>query len=418
MNSKKKSNLKLETDSLKEKLKAILQDFKPNKNPTEHWILINNSSKTKYLQNYVIDLPSKQKSYMRENSYMIFLTFIYLNNYTSYEIHGEKFLWEIYIKYKKYEYILGQRKFGFDIRSIDNSETSHKLGLELINKLSKSFKHTRKLLEFNLNTQIDKQKITMENEYPRLLRRYTYFKEQFINISSEEHEKQCKNLGKNALESVVNFEAYTMAKESHIYLFSSILDSFYSLLEFMLIGTIPFLKNTVFDKDETLVDFINRNWVYKFQRIFDTNNNEVNRQQCEILKLIKLKYRNPFSHGHLPRNNTSIYVHMPVIGAIPFYLDKHSIKISKSFKSYSYEEGLSVVNQLDEFLNFVKNNNITKYGIMYLERGGQMDGLGLPLYFDKKSISLNRRAMKSEEIFQRHIDRVSQKIENVINTDW
>lgn len=375
-----------------------MTDFVPNDKPTVIWDSFgNNGAKT--LRQHYVKIPKNIKI---KDPYIVFIIFVNLKDYP-FSGAWEKVAWEIPIKFKNEEFILSHRKFGFEIVALEDTEKTNELAIEAITQIRKAIPYTESLIEPAIKEKVNNSEVTINNEFPTIKRRYAYLR----NKAEAEFKRDYKELDIKDIDSI---EKYLTETEKYVYYTSAMLDAFFSLIEHLFVGLIPFLKDKKI-KLLNIENYILANWKDKYKTVFNlSEDKEANKHLAKLLE-IKEQYRNPLSHGNYLKDGSSLQVHMAHVGAIPMKLTQANKNLHYSFKGLNNLSFENICETLDLFMTFLESHEKTKYGMMYLKNG-------LPIFLNKEMRTKNFRAMRSENAFRNHMDRLEKMINDHRNMDW
>ncbi|MNF97361.1 hypothetical protein D3C84_801880 [compost metagenome] len=102
---------------------------------------------------------------------------------------------------------------------------------------------------------------------------------------------------------------------------------------------------------------------------------------------------------------------MDNLGAIPFTLTRSKTDINYSFDDNSEIAFKNIIDEFNSFDSYLKTDPRTVYAMQYVLRG-------LPVFYDKKSVSTYRKRMVSQQSTERYINETVRDIENHMNMDW
>lgn len=359
----------------------LLKDIVPDDNYTEPWQ--DDGNGTRSLKRFNIELPEHLKV---KHPFIIYLLLVEIKKFPILPLF-EKVKWEIPICYKNRSFILAHRKFGFTISTYIEKDDDKELAAEVITLIQKATPLTEGFVQELMSKKVSAGMITIDNDFANILRRYFFFRRK----ASQEIKVSSKN------------------REGFYYLLSMI-DAYFSLLEHLLVLLLPFMKH-VDMKSIDLETFIGSNWKVKFNIVFDTKNNSTSLKHIAKLNEIKEQIRNPASHGNFLKKGSSFNVHMDNLGAIPFTLTKSKTDAKYSFEDNSEIAFKNIIDEFGSFDSYLRTDPRTIYAMQYILRG-------LPVFYDKKSVSTYRRRMVSQQSTERYINETIKEIENHMNMDW
>lgn len=362
-------------------LNFLLKDIVPDDNYHEPWQDSGNG--TRSLKRYDIELPEELKV---KYPFIIYLLLVEIKKYPILPLF-EKVKWEIPIFYKDRSFVLAHRKLGFTISTYLEREDDKKLAAEVITLINKATPLTEGFVQELMSHKVGAGLITIENDFADILGRYFFFR------------------GKTSQEIKLNSKS-----KAGFYYMLSMIDAYFSLLEHLLVLLLPFMKH-VDMKSTDLENFIGSNWKVKFNIVFDTKNNSTALKHMAKLNEIKEQIRNPASHGNFLKKGSSFYVHMDNLGAIPFTLTRSKTDVNYSFDDNSEIAFKNIINEFGAFDTYLQTDQRTVFAMQYILRG-------IPVVYDKKSVSTYRRRMVSQQSTDRYINETIRDIENHMNMDW
>ncbi len=391
--AKKAPNPKLQ-DKLLKSLRHCLKDFT---NDFDSW------EGDAFLKQEHVEIPPN----LSPPPYIVFLTFVGILEFR-YWGRWEKTAWMIPVSYRDVPLLLSHQKFGFRIHSLPQSPPSSELVREMLVQLNRSLRIADGLLQSDIQEQLENGHITVVNSYVKLSNMYKFFrdsaKRSYKRKPSNPKVFKRDEAG-NPIASVYSPWKY---KIEGFYYSVAMIDAFFSRLEHLLILTIPFVR---FDASKySLPSLINSNWTEKYKFIFDLTSDKVALRHYEQLRNIKDRYRNIFSHGFFQKDEASLFVHMPVVGAIPAYLSTPEENIQLSIVPISQIAFRQICQAFDSFDRFIRSSNI-RFGMRFVEAG-------LDVAFDSNSVSKYLEATESDAKFYNFIEYQSCLCDSVTNMDW
>lgn len=397
-------------EKIKSNFDYILKDFQPNQNYSEPWVDLDNGRKT--LNRFPFEIPVKNKI---RYPFVVYLMFVEILQYPILPLF-EKVAWEIPILYKKQEFILAHRKFGFDISSFQESDELATLAKEAMVKINKAIPLVEILISPKIQEQVNLGKITIESKYTEIKNRYLFFRNKLEDKNNSEVNKLKEKTKEFSWEKFdtpeeaeKGYNEIRRLGNSNSYYLYAMIDSYFSFLEHISVLLLPFLSHVNMDK-VNIEEFIGLNWKQKLQIILEHKTNPNTSRRIEILDEIKEQIRNPVSHGYFHKKKKSFYVHMKGLGAIPFTLSKSPTKFKFSEFSSNNISIETICKHFDDFEKYLESEK-TKFGIKYIKND-------LPVAFDKKSATEYRRRMRTEKSTKKYIEEITSSIMNSINMDW
>ncbi|MFK4432195.1 hypothetical protein COM08_11985 [Bacillus wiedmannii] len=339
-------------------------------------------------------------------SYMVFITLVYLKDFECEFKPMEKVLWEIPFYYKGYKCCFTVSKFKYALLIGTKDE---EVARELLKQLNSVVKISDKICAPLIEETMNQGGITLENKLISIRGRYEYFRrnaEDLFTRPVNEEELEGENpLSKfvriKNMKSNLIFEASFNAQ--------AMLDAYFSWQEHLFVLLLPFSK---FDKEEdNLSEFIGTEWTKKINRIFNPSENPVLSRHYDKLRTIKETYRNKSTHGEFEKNNGSFYIHFDRLGALPFQMSKHKNELEYTLVSISDSNFEQILSDLDEFEGFLSTDEFWKNPYKLVTSG-------IDLSFDDNSIKRYIEAIKSEEGTEALIKYVLDCEDNYRNMDW
>jgi hypothetical protein len=156
--------------------------------------------------------------------------------------------------------------------------------------------------------QMRKGNITVRNQYGNLYRAYEYFREGAVIAYA--------GAGRLMKTPPPGGGFWLMPKEDEAWwnIFAMVM-AYFSLFEHVLVGCLAF---SGFDPEaESVNDFIGKNWGEKFKRIFDVSIDRTANRRYLALKEVAEAYRNTYGHGGFDKKSSTVYFHIPGVGAVP-----------------------------------------------------------------------------------------------------
>ena len=320
------------------------------------------------------------------------------------QTHLEKTLWIIAFKFKGEFFEIAYQKFGLRLyfsQSIQDEDDFQSYKKEILYYLRAAIREIEKyVLKDYAKKQIEDWQITIDNQYVKFTNMYHYFREQAAESFGTE-----KVVSKGAKSVFGNFFQWNLIG---FYNTSAMLDTFFSRLEHLLVLSLPFLN---IDKSKIdLVKYISSNWSDKYKLVFDITTNAIAKEYYDKLYEVKEKFRNTYSHGGFEKEGASLFFHLPEVGAIPCSLSK--FKDSPHFNFFPIEAHTfdELCKLFDDFDSWLEKSRI-KYGLMFANTG-------IEISYDDKSLLEYAEAMKSDDDFQRLIDKRGYYSDMYANMDF
>lgn len=388
----------------------FLKDFEEDKEPKV--ITVPVGEHTRMVREHRIELPVNLKIY---HPFIVFIIFVYLKKFKFYG-REEKVAWTIPIKYKGIPFILTHRKFGFRIISNEESEEVKNIGIEAMTHVNKAIPYAETLFEPFVKDQVNKGKITLDNQFSAIKSRYLFFRKkaaaEFKKAETNRVKRETKNQEIDGiLSKLINIQNSSIKNWAAGNNFATaMLDSYFCLIEHTLVLLLPFLSHVNIE-DIDLERFIGENWKQKLKLVIPLTGDKEALQLFERLDKIKEELRNPLTHGYFLKDGNSFYVHTPNLGAIPMSLTNRNNHLRYGFYSIRNINFENICKCFDEFDKFLKNRKATKFGMLYIEKSGG-------IAFDKESSDMYKAAMTSVKSFNEFILYELYQQDNMTNMDW
>ena len=304
--------------------------------------------------------------------------------------HLEKILWLIPFYFNEHYCEISLRKFGLrlDVFTSNKNDDIENIKEKIISKLNKaSYLIEKKVLNSFANNQLEDGDFTIQNQYIEFTSMYNYFRENADNFFKLSLKKQDKS--DNFSETINTINQKLKSQKKAYYNAFSMIDTFYSRLEHLFVLSLAFLN---FNPSRINVkEFIFKNWSDKYKDIFDISSDSKAKMFYDELKEIKEKYRNTKSHGGFDKEASSIYFHLPEVGAISCSLSKYNKSLTFNFIPFDINSFKNICSVFDEFDTWLDKSKL-KYAVLYIKTG-------LDVPFDKDSILKHNIAIKNEKSF-------------------
>jgi len=305
------------------------------------------------------------------------------------------------VRFKGVPYFISHQKFGLKIHPANPAETDAKLERELIDRLRHAVRISDGLVKPFAENQIRAGKVSIGNQGGLYRGKYEFFR----GKAEECYEAPERVPGEDPVITINR--KLKMDREGFFYA-SAALEAYFSYLEHLLVLALAFCD---FDPvQDNLATFITSFWTEKFKRIFDLgSDNEAEKVYHALLRL-KEKFRNPLSHGGFDRDATTLYFHVPGLGAVPMSLSRHAQSINYGFNpivAVSFKEACEVLDRADTF--FVT-------GPKRLEMHCVMSGIDVA--FNEGSLRKYKKAMESDAATDAFIEYRLTEMDNAMNMDW
>jgi hypothetical protein len=350
-----------------------------------------------------LDIPEN----LNPPAYIVFLMFVLLLGY-KYRGREEKVGWTIPITYKGTTFLLSHRKFGFRVLSIKGTSPKQEVLNEMLIQLKKGTVIADRILQPLFLEQLQKGRFLIANSYIKLTSMYDFFRRKAKQTYSRKPRKpKARKRNKEGIPLFLSSNPFESEFQGFYYTVAMI-DAFFSRLENLLVFSVPFVG---FAPDvSSYTTFISLPWADKYKHIFNLKNNIPALKQYEKLREIKEKYRNPISHGFFQKDNASIFIQMPMVGAVPLNLSILKDNLHFSLVPISKDTYYEICASFNSFEDFLRSSAL-KYALLYAEGG-------FDVAFDSNSIAKYKEACRSEEEFKRFIEKMMYITDMYANMDW
>jgi len=320
---------------------------------------------------------------------------------------GEKVAWWTTFVHDGAMYELAHQKFGLRLRlasdDLEPAEIESRLQAttkRLISATRVVEKEVGKLSQM----LVDEGDATVVNQHRRLHEVYEYFRERAVNPAvvedlDEEHQSEfftswLFRSGKAVMDLNSSHDA------------SAAVTAYLSRFEHDLVLTLPFAE---FDPaTDHLTRFIGSRWGLKCDRIFGKDE----RARALLGRLVQVveAWRNPYAHGGFEKGHGStVYVHVPVAGALPIGLSAARARPSLALgirQSISIPEVFALFDEIDEW-----------FALAWPQAFAWIDS-GLAVRFDSDFLEELKRCRGDEERFKRFLSFSEYRQDQIDNMDF
>jgi len=305
--------------------------------------------------------------------------------YPAFHNREEKTSWSVFGRLNRTEFIAERRKSGFIFcfaKDANDSDCER-----IVGQLSGTVPAVKKELAKIASHQIATGNVSVTNRYYEFTNRYRFFRDKAEHAFSEEGfvKDDDENEMTNGIRRI--FHRQGVSRDG-FYFTVEMIDAFYSRLEHLLLLHYAFLGR--FQKDGDLKDFLWSKWDCKFKAILDVDSSHDAGKLLGDLRSIKDAIRNPFAHGGTENDLSSLFFHLPGVGAVPASLN--DFKNSQRFNRMIPVEKKDFDNACDVFdkVDAILAEDDLKFAFMMVERG-------VDAAFDKDSQSKYKEVLASEE---------------------
>lgn len=303
-----------------------------------------------------------------------------------------KTIWAVYFRYQNIDCSFKLKNIGLRLCLLPgraNKADLKKTAEDIIGKTTAALLLLEQESLIPLGKQhIKKGNFTLENQFIKFYEMYRYFRDQArkINAKINKKSREAKNIA-------TLFKETSHLSQQSFYNSLAMMDAYFGGLEQLLVIVLPFLDINL--KSHDLGKILAMSWQEKFPRIFDIQANQKARLFYDQFISLEEKFRNLYAHGGFEKKAASIYCHVPGLETVPVQLLGTEQKLALNFNQLEkvfFEDVCRLFDEFDEWLLTEK----VRYGITYAHSG-------LSVSFDKKSRTKYRKAMESEERFNKMI---------------
>jgi len=270
----------------------------------------------------------------------------------------EKVAWRFWFAYDDAQCSIAHEKFGIrlyiDKVLAPTEEDATRLANVMISKLEKAQRLLEKrVLEPLALSELKRGHVIVKNQRYRLRDSYEYFREGAKLAIDGSGRRQRKNY---------LFDHQTEA----FYNIVAMVNSYFSLLEHLLVLVGPFIPQTV--KGEELLGFIGDRWSKKFKRIFDLNHDLEAKRFFDKFIETSEEYRNTFVHGGFDKSRGALGVYLPAVGWLPAMMTDIRESPHFDFVPADATDFDQICELFDAFDDWLKGSSAS-YGIQWAEAG-------------------------------------------------
>jgi len=369
------------------KIKTVFQDVLPLQINSS-----NNYSKFEYIFPK-IDLPP---------SYIVKIILFDILNFTNYG-PLDKCTWHTYCEHKMYNFVIKDYKnYAFDILCFKSDQMGLSLAKRLKAKIITASKRLDNILREELTLKVNQRGFYLNNTYFTLFSIYSFYKDKILE-SKKDFDNYIftrKNTKTHIVVKMTKIKTYENTIANYFYALSN---SFFSLLEFLLIALYGFKQSEI-----KFSDFLKKEWREQFKLIFSIYYNKNLKLLYDNLIKIKDTYRNPISHGLVNRNISLL-----------FPLGQRLIPLSYDFlpRQMSYrhnriiepDDVFEIINTFDKFLEMIGKEKPYNFYSLYIKSG-------FPIPIDDNMIKLIKKEMSTEEHFKMYLEKMAYYHDEIENT--
>lgn len=245
----------------------------------------------------------------------------------------EKVRWSVFATFNGALVSFELRKSGFTICHDDDAAVDVK---RLRGQLLVAVKHMEKWLEPLAEQQIDANKVSIANHYGEFDKRYRFFRTQADRAYRRAAQPPKKRKPPASPDDFIMTVSEFFAPWNHsirnttrgFYHSVAMVDAYFSRLEHQLL-LMRALSGAPMP-ERGLRDFLAKTWDERFREILPIDGDRQVQKAFQKLKGLKERVRNPFSHGGFENDGSSLFVHVPTVGAMPanFTRIKNSVRFN------------------------------------------------------------------------------------------
>ncbi|MCK8468268.1 hypothetical protein M0722_13795 [Microbacterium sp. KSW4-16] len=320
---------------------------------------------------------------------------------------GEKVAWWTTFMLDGARYELAHQKFGLRLciatDGLDPADVEARMRAT-VKRLVSATKIVEKEVSKQSQTRVDQGDATVINQHSRLHRVYEYFRDRAISpaIVEDLNEESETSFGKSWL--FRSGQAVMDLNSSHDT--AAAVTAYLSRFEHDLVLALPFAG---FDPAaDHLTRFIGMRWGLKFDRIFGKD-----KQARALLKrLVQVveAWRNPYAHGGFEKGHGStVYVHVPVAGALPIGLSAARASPSLALgitHSIATAEVFALFEEIDEW-----------FAATWPQAFAWIDS-GLAVRFDAKFVDELQLCRGDQERFTSFLSYSEHRQDQIDNMDY
>ncbi|KAA9108052.1 hypothetical protein [Microbacterium rhizomatis] len=322
----------------------------------------------------------------------------------------EKVAWWVPFVREGVRYEVAHQKFGLRLRIAGDGLSEPEIDSRLMltkKKLISATKVVEKGINKFTDKLVDSGDATVVNQHSRLQRAYDYFRERALNPTVVEDEHRSFEPGGDLGISGWSFKsgaAVMQVNSTHDVV--AAITAFLSRLEHDLVLALPFAR---FDPvSDHLIDFIGQRWGLKYERVLG----KTGRSKHYLEKLIDVieRWRNTYTHGGFEKGNeTTVYAHVPDVGALPIGLSSMRGRSFLSLPNASDVTIRDVFSLFDEFDEW--------FATAATEASAWIES-GLDVRFDTDFRNLVDSLAGDPEKFRRYIDYGMYEVDQAANMDF
>lgn len=311
----------------------------------------------------------------------------------------DKMHWGIVFKYKGIVNMISSHKFGLRIYSQKlNGSTNHK---EIINRLKKNIKFIEtKILAQYAEKQINSSNFTIQNNFHKLDNQYMYFRYEAQKLFAKEITREDKDFTK-VLSNYLRKKDWEIEA---VYNALSMIDSYFSRLEHILVLILPFAKK---DSKYEIKKTIGQFWSEKYIEVLGCKG--LSKKIYDNLIQIKEKYRNTFAHGGFEKKSQSFHFHLEGYGAVPATMSDYKNSVHFTSTPLNEDKFIEIVKIFDELDRYIEEN---------LVAGWKFCQSGLDLIMDRSSLKNMLKVSQDPDNFEHWLQNENERLCNYINADY
>lgn len=262
----------------------------------------------------------------------------------------EKVAWWVPFVREGVRYEVAHQKFGLRLRIAGDGLSEGEINSRLMltkKKLISATKVVEKGINMFTDKLVDSGDATVVNQHRRLQRAYNYFRDRAVNptVVEDEHTR-FERAGELGISGWTFKSGAAVMQLNSTHDVVAAITAFLSRLEHDLVLALPFAG---FDPvDDHLIEFIGQRWGLKYERVLG----KTGHAKLYLEKLIDIveRWRNTYMHGGFEKGNeTTVYAHVPGVGALPIGLSSMRGRSFLSLPNASDVTIRDVFSLFDEF---------------------------------------------------------------------
>jgi hypothetical protein len=338
----------------------------------------------------------------------------------------EKLAWSVPIDFEGVAYLIEHRKFGVGIFAHNGNEWEEP-AKQIVGLIRRSVTTAKPFFRWLADNAVRASKFNVRNVGIKLLRRYTFFRDEFRQATSEALRLR-KDHKAAEMQRKLSFQLYSARipkgaswlehyellshpwikrSENASWLALAAIEAFFGWTEHIFIHLAILQGRVTTGKD--VAEMVEADWSAKFKRAFDLRDRPAKRHFDELVAL-RRQLRNFVAHGAFGKEGEAFSFHSKV-GAVPVALDHTAPKAQFSLTPEWAFEDTKAIAAIEAFISFMWSGSREPAKI-YIQESE------LPIILPYASDGTYRAAMASREDMQQHVDHMTGQWDMVSNMDW